>query len=279
MTKDSWGESLSYAIVDRSGRVVESRGPAYPIYGLTKTFIADLVVGLGLDVEARLGEWASESDYSRAGEIRLRHLLNHSSGLRDYGALPEYVGAVERRETPWSEERFMDLTSRRELLFAPGAAFAYSNPGYRFLKLVVERASGLSFAELVERRFRDALGLASVGVIEGEVHSSISGYEAGWVWHGLLEATALDVARFFAGGNVEALRANAIEVPYRDAFWTRPSYAMGLMTEGTRYGHMGAGPGFTAACFRDEATGRTCCAVVPGSQADELLALVLGSLA
>lgn len=102
-----------------------------------------------LDLDADLRKWLPEMPAHYA-PVRLRHLLYHTSGIRDYIALIHLPG-MEPRE--WDdEERILQLLSRqRELNFPPGERFMYSNSGYFLLGLIMERASGCSLRELADQ--------------------------------------------------------------------------------------------------------------------------------
>lgn len=84
--------------------------------------------------------------------VTLRHLANHTSGLRDQWSLLRMAG------WRWEEDivKQMDvldvLSRQRALNFPPGAEFLYSNTGYTLLAIVVERVSGQSLRAFAEER-------------------------------------------------------------------------------------------------------------------------------
>lgn len=90
---DSWSKASE--VPDSSEEEVPDTSetePRFLIYSVTKTMIAVLVLGLRderrLDLGDTLGRWFP--DLPAAGETTLRHLLNHTGGLRDYGGLAAY---------------------------------------------------------------------------------------------------------------------------------------------------------------------------------------------
>ena len=98
-------------------------------------------------------------ELSRFGdERRIRHLLTHSAGLPDYYEVMVQVSGVER---PRTLHALAVLAAWGEPLFPPGERYEYSNPGYELLALIVERASGASYAEFVEKRIFAPLGMTS----------------------------------------------------------------------------------------------------------------------
>ncbi|MFN3651765.1 MAG: serine hydrolase domain-containing protein [Armatimonadota bacterium] len=86
--------------------------------------------------------------------ITVRHLLHHTSGLRDQWDLLSLAGW--RYEDVITEDDILSLVWRqRELNFEPGTEQVYSNTGYTLLGLVVKRVSGQSLREFChERIFR-----------------------------------------------------------------------------------------------------------------------------
>ncbi len=76
-----------------------------------------------------------------AHTITIRHLLHHTSGLRDYLTLAELAGRDILDDL--GKDEMLGLVARqRELNFSPGAEYLYSNSGYLLLAEIVERVSG-----------------------------------------------------------------------------------------------------------------------------------------
>jgi CubicO group peptidase (beta-lactamase class C family) len=91
--------------------------------------------------------------------IRIQHLLNHISGLRDWGNVAAIAG-WPRTTRVHTHAHVLDIVSRqRALNFPPGREYSYSNTGYNLLAIVVERVSGMSLAEFSRRRLFEPLGL------------------------------------------------------------------------------------------------------------------------
>lgn len=91
--------------------------------------------------------------------ITIRHLLNHTSGLRDQWAM---WGLADR--SPGSEvhtiPEVLDLVSRqRELNFPTGSEYLYSNTGYTLASVIVTRVAGMPFARFTQERFFKPLGM------------------------------------------------------------------------------------------------------------------------
>jgi CubicO group peptidase (beta-lactamase class C family) len=77
--------------------------------------------------------------------IAIRHLIHHTSGIRDYLTLMWLAGMQFENDYP--DDEIIGLIARqKELNFKPGDEFSYSNSGYFLLGEIVKRASGKSLA-------------------------------------------------------------------------------------------------------------------------------------
>jgi CubicO group peptidase (beta-lactamase class C family) len=90
--------------------------------------------------------------------ITIRHLLHHTSGLRDQWGLVKLAGC--RWEDVITEQDILDLVWRQsELNYTPGDEFLYCNTGYALLGEIVKRVSGRSLREFTQDRIFDPLGM------------------------------------------------------------------------------------------------------------------------
>lgn len=95
-----------------------------------------------------------------AGSITIRHLIHHTSGIRDYLTLMRLAGA--RGDDYYTDPEVVDLLARqKELNFEPGAEFLYSNSGYFLLSQIVKRVTGESMRFYAENRIFKPLGMNS----------------------------------------------------------------------------------------------------------------------
>lgn len=94
--------------------------------------------------------------------ILIRDLLQHTSGLRDYGELEVLIG---RRVEDMPN--FLDLVARqRTLNFTPGTKHEYSHSDYELLGLIVERAAGQPFGPHLEEKVLQPLGMTASHVYD-----------------------------------------------------------------------------------------------------------------
>jgi hypothetical protein len=89
----------------------------------------------------------------------LRHLLQHTSGLRDQWELLDLAGW--REDDLVTEDDVLRIVARqRALNFAPGTEYLYSNSGFTLAAIVVKRVSGQSLRDFAAARIFEPLGMA-----------------------------------------------------------------------------------------------------------------------
>ena len=116
----------------------------FDIGSTSKQFLATAILLLVEDGKVSLDDDVRKylpevPDYGQT--ITIRHLLTHTSGLRDYITLMTLAGW--QMEDVTSPALALDLVSRQKALdFRPGAEFAYSNTGFFLASLIVERVVG-----------------------------------------------------------------------------------------------------------------------------------------
>lgn len=83
--------------------------------------------------------------------IRVRHLIHHTSGLRDIHALWTLAGSSP--ESVRGRGAHLAMIARQQHLnFVPGTAYSYTNSGYILLALIVERVTGQPFTEFTQHQ-------------------------------------------------------------------------------------------------------------------------------
>lgn len=92
--------------------------------------------------------------------VKIKHLIHHTSGVRDYLLLQGLAGRVSGYF--YTSPEVLDLLSRQKGLdFPPGSEFSYSNSGYFLLAEIVRRASGMKTPEYAKKYIFDPLGMTS----------------------------------------------------------------------------------------------------------------------
>src|SRR5260221_2461904 len=170
--QENHGVGLSVAIV-KNGQLVLAKTygsrslhdalPVEPhtqfaIGSVTKQFTCACVLLLAQDGKLSVRDKVSKyfPKLTRAADITLLDLMNHTSGYPDYYPLD----FVDRRmlKTISAEDLIQQYASGR-LDFEPGTEWSYSNTGFIILGRIVEKVSGRSFAQFLESRIFKPLGM------------------------------------------------------------------------------------------------------------------------
>ncbi len=96
------------------------------------------------------------ADYPRGNEITLHHLLNHTSGIKDYTRIPEFRTKTRLDVTP---EEIISSFKNLPLEFNPNEKYEYSNSGYVLLGYIIEKLSGMSYEDFIQKNIFDKLGM------------------------------------------------------------------------------------------------------------------------
>lgn len=92
--------------------------------------------------------------------ITINHLLSHTSGLRDWGAVADIAGWPRTSVTRTNLDALHIAARQHALNYTPGAAYSYTNTGYNLAAVIVERVSGKSLAVFSRERIFMPLGMS-----------------------------------------------------------------------------------------------------------------------
>ncbi len=170
---DSPGCALS---VIEDGRIVYERGygmanlelkvpiaPAsiFDIGSTSKQFTAASIVLLeqqgALSLDDDIRKYVPEIQAARR-PITLRHLLHHTSGLRDYLELMTLAG-IRTEDVSTDGDALQMLARQKDTNFLPGDEHLYCNSGFFLLSIVVKRVTGQSLREFAQARIFEPLGM------------------------------------------------------------------------------------------------------------------------
>jgi CubicO group peptidase (beta-lactamase class C family) len=91
--------------------------------------------------------------------LTIRHMLNHTSGLRDWGSVAAIAG-WPRTTRVHTHAHVLEIVSHQHSLnFTPGTQWSYSNTGFNLAAIIVQRVSGVAFPEFTRTRLFEPLGM------------------------------------------------------------------------------------------------------------------------
>ncbi|NOR46399.1 MAG: serine hydrolase, partial [Candidatus Delongbacteria bacterium] len=114
----------------------------------TATGIALLAIEEQLDLDDDVRKYIPElPDYGKS--ITIRHLLHHTSGIRDYVQLFLFSDSINQFENHLNNDSLEIILKQKELNFPPGKKHLYSNSGYLLLREIIEIVSGMSHQKFI----------------------------------------------------------------------------------------------------------------------------------
>jgi D-alanyl-D-alanine carboxypeptidase len=196
--------------------------------------------------------------FPRAGEITLRQMLTHMSGLGDYTDTGDERAMMQNGRMDRESAALLELMRGTDpmFVFEPGTGWAYSNTAYVLLGLVIEQVTGQPYGQFQNERLFRPLGLARTAVDDASeiVPDRAAGYspEAGRPL-GLVNAPYLSMTFPGAGG---AMRSTTEDLcRWHDQLLhgslLRPESLRTMLTPGrTTSGELPTRPGADAAAPR-----------------------------
>ena len=156
-------------LADRDAGREMRTGDLFRIGSITKTFTATVVLQLVDEGQLSLDDTldAYLPDVPHAGEITVRQLLNHTSGIwDDYG---EKFMAVAQNDMlkKWEPRELLEVTLAFDPDFKPGERFHYANANYILAGMVIEQVTGNKLAGELQKRVFEPLELAHTSFAEG----------------------------------------------------------------------------------------------------------------
>jgi D-alanyl-D-alanine carboxypeptidase len=180
------------------------------IGSITKTFVATVVLQLVAEKRIRLEDSVERwlpGVVPNGANITVRQLLNHTSGLYDFKdtlPMPPSAEFYALRYRTWTAAEQIERALANPPVFdKPGSQYDYSNTNYLLIGEIIEKATGRTYAEEIERRLIRPLGL------HGTTLPGTSPYIKGPHPHGYipkdgaqLDFTEMNPTLFGAGGDM-----------------------------------------------------------------------------
>ena len=157
--------SQAYGMADLEHDVPNTPDTIFEAGSVSKQFTAAAVLLLAQQGKLSLQDDVRKHvpelpEYLPAGtKITIDHLLHHTSGLRDWGAVAE-LGGWPRGTRIHTHDHVLDIASRQKSLnYEPGRYYSYTNTGYNLLVIIAERVSGQKFQDFSRQNIFEPLGM------------------------------------------------------------------------------------------------------------------------
>jgi D-alanyl-D-alanine carboxypeptidase len=258
-----------YGVANVELFVPATENTVYQLASVTKTFtvtavmmlVEDGKVGLDDKINARLPDLPAAW-----GEVTVRHLLNHTSGIKSYTSVRDFFKTARK---DYTHREILDLVAKEPLEFAPGEKWSYNNTGYFLLGMLIEKVSGKKYGEFLSEKIFKPLMMTQTRV--NDMRAVIQNRAQGYTWDGqrLMNGEYVSPTQPFAAGMLvstvsdlvkwdAALRTQSLLKPSSlDQMWTPTKLSKGGEAEygfgwevkkvnGHRLiGHGGGIPGFS----------------------------------
>src|SRR6267378_38137 len=153
-----------YGMANLDHNVTITPSTVFHVASMSKQFAAASIVLL-----AQQGKLSLDDDVRKfipelpdfGSRITIRHLIHHTSGLRDQWNLLELAGWRYSLDLITDEDVMSVVTRQRDLNFKPGEKHVYCNTGYTLMAIVVKRVSGMSFREFTTKNIFEPLSMTN----------------------------------------------------------------------------------------------------------------------
>ena len=132
----------------------------FRIGSITKQFTAVAILMLMEQGKLQLDDDLTKflPDYPTNGKtITINHLLTHTSGIQSLTDMPGFFEAYGRKGGTTTE--LVDYFKNQPLNFEPGEQYRYNNSGYFLLGVIIEKLSGMSYADFIQKNIYDKVGM------------------------------------------------------------------------------------------------------------------------
>jgi CubicO group peptidase (beta-lactamase class C family) len=169
---------------------------------ITKQFTAVAILMLAEQGKLSLADDVTKffPDFPTKGRaVTVEHLLTHTSGIKSYTSIPAWR-AMWRKDMTVAE--LIDLFKNEPADFEPGAQWAYNNSGYILLGAIIEKLSGMTYEQFLQKNVFEPLGMKHTfyGSAARVIPRRVPGYTMSE--DGLRNAEYLSMTQPYAAGSL-----------------------------------------------------------------------------
>lgn len=256
--------AVGYSQVNASLKTPATIKTKYRIGSISKMFTAVMIFQL-ID-EGKLGFDTPLAAYfpqlPNAGKITIREMLSHRSGLHNFTSDSVFVTYMNK---PMSEAEMIAIFAKQKSDFEPDTKFEYCNTNFVLLGYIIEKLTGKTYAEELNKRITSKTGLADTyyGAKTNPAKNEAYSYNYAGQWipatdldmsipggAGAIVSTPTDLVKFidvlFAGKLISSASLELMKT-------MRDKYGMAMFSiefnNEKGYGHTGVVDGFTSELF------------------------------
>lgn len=169
MKDDSIVYKSAYGVADIESREKITTKTLFNLGSISKTFVANAILKLEsegkLSVEDDMNKYFPDFKNKEIGaKVKIKHLLTHTSGLPDNRQTKKdsifYLTAKDA-------ENWYPVTQTDTLVFEPGTRYAYSNPAFNGLALIVEQVSEQKWQDYIDENIFTPSGMVTSTITNG----------------------------------------------------------------------------------------------------------------
>lgn len=169
LKNDSVVLSQAYGLADLTAKEKITTKTLFNTGSISKTFVAYVILELEQEGKLSLNDSIARyfPDFKNpqiAQNVRVHHLLNHTSGLPDNRR--QHLDSVFLL-TAKDQENFNPILLNDSLLFEPGTHYQYSNPAFNGLALIIEKVTGNKWQDEVKNRIFIPAGMKTSTITDG----------------------------------------------------------------------------------------------------------------
>lgn len=171
---------------------------------ITKQFTAVAMLMLVQEGKVSLSDDLTKylPDYPTGGrKITVSQLLNHTSGIKSYTGMASFQGVFQKDMTL---NELIDYFKNEPFDFEPGEKWLYNNSAYVLAGAVIEKASGMGYADFIDKKIFQPLGMTDsyFDVADRIIPRRIHGYSDGETDSTFVNAPYLSMTLPHAAGSL-----------------------------------------------------------------------------
>lgn len=246
-----------YGFADIENRIPNTPATNFYLASISKLFTRAAIIDLKnkglLELDDTLSKYIP--DYPNGNRITVKQLIEHKSGIVDYSNERPYVMIK-------NEIKLIDLIDTFKYLplnFEPGEKYSYSNSGYVLLAYIIEKVSGTSYSDYIEKNIFTVLGMTNSFSNWNNIPiTQAKGYHKGYikyknknqskVYYKYKESKQFLPSDYFHPS--QKLGCGNLTSTVEDIYkWYEAIYKTGTVSSEYQTGHIGRIPGWTSTLF------------------------------